>query len=171
MGIFVDLILEAITGDDRPYPYLYEKPYKFIRRFRAWERQKYNNTIWQMQRRGLVKIIQKNNQKFILCTSKGQLAILMKKAILPKPKDWDGKWRLVVFDIPEESRKKRNLLRTLLKRNGFYKLQASVFINPYPLNREAIRYLKEAGLKDYIRIMSIHEMDDDEDLLNKFGLK
>ena len=56
------------------------------------------------------------------------------------------------------------------KKNGFYKLQASVFVSPHPLNREAIKYLKETGLYSYVRILRVDEADDDRDLRKKFGL-
>ncbi|MEK7161155.1 MAG: CRISPR-associated endonuclease Cas2, partial [Patescibacteria group bacterium] len=84
---------------------------------------------------------------------------------------WDGQWRMVIFDIPEDFREKRDLLRSLLKRNQFIKLQASVFISPYALNREAIEYLNISGLKRYIRIIKIDEIDSDEDLKKRFNLK
>jgi hypothetical protein len=48
------------------------------------------------------------------------------------PKQWDKKWRMVIFDIPEEKRKSRNLLRFHLKKIGFIQVQASVWAYPYP---------------------------------------
>ena len=75
-----------------------------------------------------------------------------------------------MFDIPEGSKEKRAILRSLLKRNDFCKLQASVYISPFSLNREAISYLNSSGLRDYIRILKVEEMDYDKDLLKRFGL-
>jgi phenylacetic acid degradation operon negative regulatory protein len=124
-----------------------------------------------MRRRGLLKVIEKNNQKFIKLTKDGQLKVLLSKAYLNSAKIWDGKWRLFMFDIPEDSKDKRNVLRTLLKQNGYCKLQASVYISPYPLNREAILYLNNSGLRSYIRILKVEELDYDKDLLKKFNLK
>jgi hypothetical protein len=49
-------------------------------------------------------------------------------------------------------------------------LQDSVYANPYPLNREAVKYLEETGLSEYIRIIKVEEMDNDRDLKKKFGL-
>jgi phenylacetic acid degradation operon negative regulatory protein len=166
----VETILAYLTEDARPYPRPFESPYKFIKRFRKFEKQQYYNTVWKMRKRGLIKVVEKNGQKFLKCTKSGQLEILMKKATIQKTRPWDGKWRLVIFDIPESSREKRNQLRQLLKKNYFYKLQASVFINPYPLNRETIKYLKETSLIDYIRIIRADEIDDDKKLKQKFGL-
>ena len=66
---------------------------------------------------------------------------------------------------------KRNLFRSLLYKNGFLKLQHSVYISPYPFNREAVKYLKKTGLISFIRMLKVEEMDDDKDLKKKFDLK
>lgn len=146
-------------------------PYKFMRKLQHLGPGDYAHKIWQMEKRGVVKVLSKGDKKFIKITKKGELQILLEKAKIERSKFWDGKWRLVIFDIPESSRDKRNLLRRLLKSNEFYKLQASVFINPYPLNREAIDYLKQTGLIDYIRLLRVDDIDEDKYLLKRFGLK
>jgi DNA-binding transcriptional regulator PaaX len=51
---------------------------------------------------------------------------------ISKPRTWDGMWHLVLFDIPEYQRKARNALTDKLKRLGFYQLQKSAWIHPYP---------------------------------------
>jgi phenylacetic acid degradation operon negative regulatory protein len=104
-------------------------------------------------------------------TKKGELEALLAKAYLPVKQPWDGKWRMVMFDILEESKKQRHKLRVLLKAGNFKKLQGSVYINPYPLNREAVDYLKMSGLIKYVRIIKVEEMDDDKDLCKMFNLK
>ena len=124
-----------------------------------------------LAKHGWIKYIDKNNERFVKLTKKGQLEALLAKARLPdKPGKWDGKWRVIIFDIPEESEEKRNFFRYLLKQNGYVKLQHSVYVNPYPLNREAILYLNKSGLSDYIRVLKVEEMDNDKDLRKKFNL-
>lgn len=49
-----------------------------------------------------------------------------------RPKVWDGKWRLVMFDLPEGNRGARDMLRQRLRSFGFVSLQKSVFVHPYP---------------------------------------
>ena len=129
------------------------------------------NVLYYLSRKGLIKYVDKNNERFIKLTAEGQLEALLAKAKLPDVGQWDGKWRVIMFDIPEDSRDNRNFFRRLLKMNGYKQLQASVFINPYPLNREAVKYLKEKGLMNYIRILKVEELDDDAGLKKHFGLK
>lgn len=127
--------------------------------------------FYRLQKRGLLKFIQYKQSSFIRLTKKGELEALLNKVKIQRTKAWDGKWRLFVFDIPEKAKDVRDKLRHLLKKNNFVKLQASVFISPYAFNREAIDYLKESKLIDYIRIMRVDEMDYDSDLLKRFNLE
>jgi DNA-binding transcriptional regulator PaaX len=49
-------------------------------------------------------------------------------------KPWDGKWRLVIFDIPEKERRIRSLIRSKLRELGLAPIQRSVWISPLPLD-------------------------------------
>lgn len=65
------------------------------------------------------------------------------KGVLPeykKSSEWDGKWHIITFDIPESSKRKRDAFREKLKKLGFGKLQASVWISPvnYLANVESL---------------------------------
>ena len=55
---------------------------------------------------------------------------------LQKTAKWDGRWRLVMFDIPHYKRRARDAFRMKLKSLEFYPLQRSVFITPYPCEQE-----------------------------------
>ena len=167
----VSEMLDFIFGAVALLPMPLETPYAHMRRIRHYGPGDVPKIIWNLKNSGAVQIFEKNNQKFIKLTKKGELKLLFEKSKLNKPKEWDGKWRLLMFDIPEGSRKKRNQIRRLLKQAGFSILQKSVFISPYPLNREAVNFLKESGLIEFIRMMRVDDIDDDKKLKKKFGLK
>lgn len=61
---------------------------------------------------------------------------------ITKPNKWDGKWRLVIFDVPEKYKKAREALRRKLKDLDFLRLQDSIWVTPYPCDDE-IRFLRE----------------------------
>ncbi len=50
---------------------------------------------------------------------------------IPRPRKWDGRWRIVIFDISEKRRSLRIRVRHLLERLGFVRLQDSVWVHPY----------------------------------------
>ncbi len=71
------------------------------------------------------------------------------KLEMSKPKRWDGKWRIIIFDVPEKLRGKRDLLRKELNNFGFTQLQRSVWAYPYPLPKEFVELWDNAGILKY----------------------
>ena len=66
---------------------------------------------------------------------------------------WDKKWRVVIFDIPQELHNKRNIFRARLKSLGFYMIQKSIFVFPYPCEEELSRYCNQLQIADYINVL------------------
>jgi len=53
-------------------------------------------------------------------------------------RSWDGRWRLVLFDLPAAEGTKRNRLRDFLRASGFGWLQKSVWISPHPVKEQKV---------------------------------
>ena len=86
------------------------------------------------------------------------------------PTKWDGKWRVVIFDIPEKKKKARDALRWELKKIGFIELQKSAWIFPYECEN-AIDFIVELfDVRNYVRILEVASMNHDADLLLDFDL-
>jgi len=170
-GEIASQILEILSEIVEMAPLPFETPYAWIRRAGGIEKRSYSLSVNRLRKKGILEVTKKQNKRFLKLTRKGQLLALLAKAKIKKPQAWDGKWRLVMFDIPEAHRKQRRLLRLLLKKQGFINLQESVFISPFPINRAAIDYLKSARLMNYIRILRVDEMDEEKELLRRFRLK
>ncbi len=82
------------------------------------------------------------------------------------PKEWDKKWRLVIFDIPEFRRKERVALRKKLKDMDFYQCQKSAWIHPFPCLEE-IEFLKNVlNIKPFVKLFLVEEMTDGRVLYN-----
>ena len=62
---------------------------------------------------------------------------------------------IIIFDIPENQRKKRDYLRIELRALGFRPLQKSVWMGGGPLPMEFAEYLKDTRLLSYIHIFTI----------------
>ena len=77
------------------------------------------------------------------------------KLKMAKRKKWDGKWRVIIFDIPEKLRGKRDLLRKELNNFGFMQLQRSVWAYPYKLPQEFVDLWKDAGIFQYCVILEV----------------
>lgn len=89
---------------------------------------------------------------------------------IDKPKRWDKKWRVVLFDIPESYRSARDALRAHLKQIGFFELQKSVFVYPYPCD-DVINFLIEFyNIRKNVRQILAEGLDNSLDLKNYFNL-
>ncbi|MCI0542503.1 hypothetical protein L0Y69_01960 [bacterium] len=131
-----------------------------------------NTRIQKLEERGLIKLENKNGHTFASLTPKGRLELNRQKMRDERtvPKKWDCKWRVIIFDIKEYRRATRNLLRKELAAFGFWKLQQSVWVSPYPCD-EFITLLK-ADLKigkDLLYLL-VEEMENDRHLKKLFHL-
>ena len=87
-----------------------------------------------------------------------------------KKNKWDGKWRLVTFDIPEKKKKVREAFRYHLVRLGFKELHKSVFVIPYVCHGE-IEYLTEFyNARRFVRYIESSYIDNELDLKHQFDL-
>ncbi len=98
----------------------------------------------RLERRGLVKIEKSETEWVVRVVDKGKTQVLKYKLEELKPKlgEWDGKWRLVFFDVAEPDKRKRDLLRIYLTKLGMKRMQESVFVSPFDVADE-IKYLRE----------------------------
>ena len=67
-------------------------------------------------------------------TAKGKLALgrlAARDYQIPKPKRWDNKWRVLIFDIPNYRTGLRDKIRHTLVAIGFVRMQDSVWAYPY----------------------------------------
>lgn len=89
---------------------------------------------------------------------------------LTKPKKWDGKWRIIIFDIPEKKKSVREEIRRIFVNAGLQKLQDSVWVYPYDCE-EIITLLKtDYGVsKDLLYIIADH-IENDRHLRKEFDL-
>ena len=123
------------------------------------------------------RLVQKGYLKyqdtFLVLTLKGERALRLlqlKEYRLKKPKHWDGKWRVLIFDIPEKQQHLRWQIRHTLQMIGFVRLQNSVWIYPYDCE-DVITLLKtdfKAGRK--VLYMVVDTLEFDKPYREHFGL-
>ena len=108
----------------------------------------------------------------ILLTEKGALRALncQLDSIKNKKEIWDGKWRMVAFDMPERFKKGRDALRHTLKKVGFCELQKSVFICPYNCTKEISLLVKFFNLNKYVRLGILEFIDNENHFKKVFKL-
>lgn len=104
-----------------------------------------------------------NGLMTVSLTKKGRLWALNIQLdnIKNKKEKWDGKWRIVAFDIPEKYRKGRDALRQKLKKIGFCELQKSILITPYKCKEEIENLIKFFELGKYVRFGVLESIDNE----------
>ena len=86
------------------------------------------------------------------------------------PKGWDGKWRLVIYDVARHKASLRNIFRTTLRRLGFYNVQESVWLYPYPCEKE-IGFLRDyCGMGSDVIYVIAHKIENDGVYRSHFSL-
>jgi len=110
---------------------------------------------------------------YLELTAKGETEIARLERTnyqLPKPKQWDGKWRVLIFDIPEKRRMLRDKVRATLIAIGFKRLQYSVFIYPHDCE-DAVALLKaDFKIGKDLLYMIVDELENDRHLCDRFDL-
>lgn len=121
-------------------------------------------------------LVLKNNSrgpKTLTLTEKGKTELRrheLRQFTLAKPKRWDGKYRLIIFDIREWKRSTRDELRKWLENFGFCKLQNSVWVYPYEC-KEAIVLLKaHFRIGREVLYLVVESIENDRWLKKEFGL-
>ncbi len=97
----------------------------------------------ELRQQGLVMIGEQDGQVKISLTKEGKKKVIAYQVgtmKLKHPTKWDGKWRVVIFDIPDEMTDHRNAFRAKLVDLGFEHMQDSVWISKWPC-REEIDFL------------------------------
>jgi CRISPR-associated endonuclease Cas2 len=133
-----------------------------------------NRSVKKLLERNLLQITEDKHNKCLKLSAKGKKLLIkyeLEGLAQDKPKKWDKKYRVVIFDISEKRRKVRDNLRNILRSFGFVQLQGSVWIYPYHC-QEIIELLKKyLELKQEVIYMTVDSVENDEWLLENFKLK
>lgn len=122
--------------------------------------------VEKLARRGWVEKRQTQAGLKIILTESGKRQVLLYKLeeLEPKKGVWDGKWRIVFFDVAEKQRKKRNKLRSYLGKLGFWQMQESVFVSPYDCENE-VKYIREVlGIPHGVKLGVLERIENEQDL-------
>ncbi len=98
------------------------------------------------------------------------LKYALEDLVVPTPKKWDGRWRMVIYDVARHKASLRNLFRNTLKRLGFYNLQESTWIYPYPCEKE-IHFIRDyCGMGSDVIYIIVHKIENDASYRAFFNL-
>ena len=133
-----------------------------------------NDTIASLKQRKYIEYISEKNGRILMrITDKGKSKLrtfMIDMVKINKPQKWDGKWRMVMFDLPVRFSKARNALRFKLKQLGFIQFQKSVWIYPYPCKEEIAFVSDYYRVGKYVELLEISSINNDIKFKKHFRL-
>ncbi|OGE82133.1 MAG: CRISPR-associated endonuclease Cas2 [Candidatus Doudnabacteria bacterium RIFCSPLOWO2_01_FULL_44_21] len=128
------------------------RPYSLRISRMYYPRSTYYHRLNKFEMQGLVK--RKQHRKYgnpFVVTQKGRT--LLHKPSIQKRRS-DGFSSIIIFDIPEDKHRERNIFRRYLKRNGYTLIQKSVLISPLEISRELEELMEELKIRPYVTKIS-----------------
>ncbi len=113
---------------------------------------------------GFAQIHKTERQDYAKLTPEGKNklnALLVESEEALVPQTWDGFWRIILLDLPEERKSERESLRYLLKKAGFYCLKNSAWISPFPYEYLFTNIKKDLGLTTEMMIIVTQYIDEE----------
>ena len=145
------------------------------KRQKEWE--KFNlwrlrQVIKRMQNSKLVEVKEEKGVPIIKITHKGKQKLLRYKVdeMVLDESSWDGKWRLIIYDVASTKRANSEMFRTILNKLRFLKLQRSVYLTPFKCEDE-IEYLRLLfDIGNEVQILKVGSLENEAAYRRYFGI-
>ncbi|MDQ0166692.1 phenylacetic acid degradation operon negative regulatory protein [Bacillus horti] len=108
--------------------------------------------ISRMSKQGWVEARKEGNKSYYYLTEIGKKRMdeAAQRIFKLQAQPWDGKWRMLIYSIPEEKRAIRDELRKELIWSGFGSLTFSCYISPNPLEQQVQDLIKRYQVEEYV---------------------
>ncbi|HEY4519399.1 hypothetical protein A2833_02320 [Candidatus Azambacteria bacterium RIFCSPHIGHO2_01_FULL_44_55] len=138
------------------------------------QRRRFLEDLKRLQRRDLIDYQLLDNERIkIILKKEGREKTLIydiDEIKLDKNKKWDGRWRLIMFDIPIRKKTARDVFRKKLKELEFYQLQKSVYLTPYDCENEIDFICEFFKVRNHVLLLTISKFEGSEKLKHYFDL-
>ncbi len=140
---------------------------------KGYKKYRLKQMLKRLNKQKIVEVVETKEGQVVRITENGitrALKYKLETMQIKKQKSWDKKWRIVVFDIPEEIRKIRDEFRSRLKQLGFFALQKSVFVHAYPCFNE-VEFLRQIyGVDISVTYIVGEKIESQENIKSFFNL-
>lgn len=123
----------------------------------------------KLRKQKLIEIKRDGNHDKIFLTENGIEVFLRfnyEELEIKIPKIWDRNFRVIVFDVPEKKRAARDSLREKMKELGCIKFNDSVWVYPYPCQKEIDFVANYWGIGKYVHFILARNITN-RDILEK----
>lgn len=114
---------------------------------RNYQSSPFKQLLYRMLKTGSIEKRVTNGEPELILTSNGRKLVERKFSLFnQQKKHWDGFWRLVIFDIREKERSRRQRLRNKLVELGFGMWQKSIYLSPFDWEEDMVEFLQTEKL-------------------------
>ena len=137
IGTFLaaSIIAPGLPLAAKPVVDLYKKRQRETE-FREWNRfnqWRLRQVLKRLHEKKTIEIVEDGGKPYIKLTNKGKTRFLkykLEEIMIEKSPRWDGKWRIIIYDIPKEKRVLSEIFRHFLRKLEFLKLQKMGLLYP-----------------------------------------
>jgi len=150
---------------------LYRKPINDYWRWRKHDRINFSKNLYYLKKKKLIKECISGKEEYIELTPRGQeraVCHFLNKTNIKCEKRWDGKWRVVIFDICEDKKTKRELIRHWFKNIGLIELQRSVYVYPFDFKKHLNLMVGMLVLYKDVKYMICDIIEGEDELIDYF---
>lgn len=133
----IDVVLREFHDPAGFLSFSYKNLYGFVPQ--SYRRKNLYSIIHSLKNKGSIESVEKGRFRFSRNGKEDFSSTYPVLKFIDKP--WDGKWRLLGFDIEEQRRSLRTALRQWLRRSGFGMLQKSLYVSPLPVEQDVALFL------------------------------
>ncbi|MDP3726744.1 MAG: hypothetical protein Q8Q96_00320 [bacterium] len=140
--------------------------------YKAWKEissRDLGRIIKRLEKQEMIAIREKDGKTLIEITEKGRKRLLKYdfENIKLKAKKRDGKWRLIIFDIPEGKKSARDVFRRKLLQMDCIRMQDSVFASAFPCRDEIDFLCHFLEISDFVTLVVLDKIERGEQLIFK----
>ncbi len=129
--------------------------------------------VVRARKRLIEKGLLKSEGGYVRITEKGERKLLELEGMryqVSKTKKWDGRWRMLIFDIPEKRKSLRNRIRETLMGVGFIKVQDSVWLYPFDCEEFVVLLKADFRIGKDLLYAIVDSLEGDHFFRSHFGL-
>ncbi len=153
-------------------PFLDEKKKREENEWKKFNTWRLKQVLKRMHQQKLVEIVENNEEHIVKISENGKKRLLKFNLDEMELKDqkWDGKWRIIIYDILTGKKEEASLFRKTLKRLKFLKLQRSVYLTPFKCYDE-IEYLRQVcSINTEALILTVSGLENEKAYREYFGI-
>jgi len=130
--------------------------------------------LGRLKQKGEIEFIKEDGGTFVRLTKRGEKSLAMVQETMRitnhRPRKWDRRYRLVMFDVPEKRKRTRDLLRREMREVGFLRVQDSAWLYPYDCEEFVALLKADLHIGKDVLYAVIEEIENDKWIRKHFGL-